>query len=89
MKFRKFTDEFGRRSHGYHHCAHGRDDFDETVINIERSMVRYCKTKSIDFGRCNKFELARKMGCYREYAYALAPKKNPNSSAKIDFRKGF
>lgn len=59
----------------YHKEKHYQADTDEGVREIEKFMVEECEKRKIDWGTVNKYKLAEKLKCSKEYFNCLIGKR--------------
>ena len=71
------------KASGYHSVIHYTTDRDEAVREFEEFMVKYCRSHALDFGTVDKYDLARRLGFYREYANAI------RGHDMTEFKKGY
>lgn len=79
-KFKNWKDSRGRSSSGYHQKKKSGIDMKDRLVDMEEFMVRFSHDHGINYGTCNKFEVAKKIGVefYREYCRLLAgPRRKP------------
>ena len=58
-----------------YHKKHYKTDGDEGVREVEKYLIEKCEQSKEDWGTINKYELARKLKCHKEYFNSLIGKR--------------